>query len=575
MDGWRPRHSRDNDSSDATGEFRIRGISTRRSNDLDAPPRGEHHYHRERTSRYDSGRDRTVVYEEPQGPPANTGEDDAALAGTKSKFLLVRGLKVNTDETLLSNGLKKFYLDEPECGGGSQPKPDPSVQPTPKPMPLAKPMPPGCVANPSGPSGARPGSLKRVFIIRDRDTNKSMKYGFAEYHSSTDASAAQAKCIELGDKSTISSSKITLEPADPGIFAPVIGRLKRDSQFFFEHGGNLFQYRDQRYWASPMLINEEPPVEEKPSADNPAGELAQPSKKRAMTAGVDPSDSGRTKKPKTGNLQIAEKWQKKQAELRGDDGGEDDQKNTSDALSDSHPAQADGQSSAVQPIAQSFIWQREVKGQTKNSCLLCLTDLPTHIEPQRHVKESAKHAANMKDEVKYKQGLENLKKRGVVEESTLKVFPDVEKRSPSHERPTQQREFQDRAAMRREMEAKADTASSLATKISIPLGNDHQAKKKQTPEIAKDASSGTAYGKGMAMLKKSGWKAGEPLGSGDGIVQPIETNMYQAGVGLGHESSKIGDAVAEARRFTQAGNGGGGFIEKTKEVFKDRFEKMS
>jgi hypothetical protein len=75
----------------------------------------------------------------------------------------------------------------------------------------------------------------------------------------------------------------------------------------------------------------------------------------------------------------------------------------------------------------------------------------------------------------------------------------------------------------------------------------------------------------MEMLQKSGYVEGEGLGGvGEGITTPIGQNLYAAGVGLGHEGSKKGDAVEEAERLTK----GGDFVEMTKESAKRRFESM-
>lgn len=70
------------------------------------------------------------------------------------------------------------------------------------------------------------------------------------------------------------------------------------------------------------------------------------------------------------------------------------------------------------------------------------------------------------------------------------------------------------------------------------------------------------------MIMTNTFSTGNSHKDGSGL---IDQSLYAAGVGLGHETSRIGDAVQEAARTTK---GGSGFIEKTKEVFRDRFEKM-
>ena len=79
--------------------------------------------------------------------------------------------------------------------------------------------------------------------------------------------------------------------------------------------------------------------------------------------------------------------------------------------------------------------------------------------------------------------------------------------------------------------------------------------------------------KGASLLGKMGWSAGEGLGAtGSGMTKPIATEMYVQGVGLGAEGGKVGDAVEEAERATRGGYGG--FLERTREGAKERFERM-
>ena len=74
------------------------------------------------------------------------------------------------------------------------------------------------------------------------------------------------------------------------------------------------------------------------------------------------------------------------------------------------------------------------------------------------------------------------------------------------------------------------------------------------------------------MLQKAGWSAGQGLGAGGGVTAPIDQSLYASGVGLGHESSKKGDAVEEASRMTK--NDRGEFLEKTRELARKRYEQM-
>lgn len=113
----------------------------------------------------------------PSGPPgapaqkvANNGDNDAAPENEPSQFLLVRGLDGSVSEELLAKGVAKLYRPAPESqdSGSSNKK-------------GAK------VASTTGDAnlGAKEGSLRRVLLVRDRKTDESWRYGFAEFGSIT------------------------------------------------------------------------------------------------------------------------------------------------------------------------------------------------------------------------------------------------------------------------------------------------------------------------------------------------------------------------------------------------------
>lgn len=111
----------------------------------------------------------------PIGPPgipapkvANDGDNDAAPENQPSQFLLLRGLEPSVTEELLAKGVAKLYRPAPnnnaDGSSGNQKK-------------GAK------VASTTGDSnlGARDGSIRRVLLVRDRKSNESWRYGFAEF----------------------------------------------------------------------------------------------------------------------------------------------------------------------------------------------------------------------------------------------------------------------------------------------------------------------------------------------------------------------------------------------------------
>ena len=101
-------------------------------------------------------------------PRINNGDNDAS--STPVQFLLIRGLEPTVNEDLLAKGV--FKLFKPSINQSS-PSTTTSRKATAK------------VLSTTGDSnlGAKEGSLRRVLLIRDRISNESWRYGFAEFAS--------------------------------------------------------------------------------------------------------------------------------------------------------------------------------------------------------------------------------------------------------------------------------------------------------------------------------------------------------------------------------------------------------
>src|SRR4051812_13709780 len=108
---------------------------------------------------------------------ATTGDSDASPDDTASQFLLFRGLEPGVTEELLAKGVYKLYKTKSTTPTDSQPAKKPKISSTSNDASL----------------GAREGSLQRVLLVRDRKTNDSWRYGFAEFGSVEDAQNALAK----------------------------------------------------------------------------------------------------------------------------------------------------------------------------------------------------------------------------------------------------------------------------------------------------------------------------------------------------------------------------------------------
>ena len=124
-------------------------------------------------------------------------------------------------------------------------------------------------------------------------------------------------------------------------------------------------------------------------------------------------------------------------------------------------------------------------------------------------------------------------------------------------------EYRDRAKERR-------AAFGASKKISLPMKKPASS---APPLALSEPDLPPAPSKGASLLGKMGWAAGEGLGAqGKGMTAPIATEMYVQGVGLGAQGGKIGDAAEEAERNTKGGYGG--FLERTREGAKERFERL-
>lgn len=98
----------------------------------------------------------------------NTGDNDVSPDGTPSQFLLFRGLEPSVTEEVLAKGVAKLY--KPAANSQSQ-------------AAVAASKKGAKVASTTGDSnlGARDGSIRRVLLVRDRRSNESWRYGFAEF----------------------------------------------------------------------------------------------------------------------------------------------------------------------------------------------------------------------------------------------------------------------------------------------------------------------------------------------------------------------------------------------------------
>ncbi|KAL8790312.1 MAG: hypothetical protein Q9213_000664 [Squamulea squamosa] len=479
-----------------------------------------------------------------QQPAMNSGDSDASPNGTPSQFLLLRGLEPTVSEDLLAKGVSKLYKPSRQS---SPPAASNSKKGNSK------------VASTTGDAnlGAKEGSLRRVLLVRDRKSNESWRYGFAEFATVDDAQAAVIRFNSF-DKFTISSKPVTVDYVHAGVFVPVFSAEDPD-EFCFNPSGNTatkLAYWDKEAYVSQLIVSSGSPrlsagttdSQGKSAADIAAvaaeGEgLVQPGKEGEVKAkkrkAEAASAAAKPKKTAPAHLQF---WSNRHAELHGikSDSPQDpdtDDKKSKKAMSGAAAAAPEG-STPAQTYANL----------EKKCCYLCSRQFKSEAEVNKHERLSQLHRDNLKNDTLVAQAQAKMTDAGL--STTAKSQDDTA-------------EYRDRAKERR-------AAFGASKKISLPL-------KKQASQPEATGSNETERppppSKGASLLGKMGWSAGEGLGAqGTGRTEAIATEMYVQGVGLGAQGGKIGDAVEEAERNTKGGYAG--FAERTRDKAKERFEKM-
>ncbi|KAH1542723.1 hypothetical protein KXX61_000900 [Aspergillus fumigatus] len=454
----------------------------------------------------------------PAGPPGiaapkveNNGDNDAAPDNQPSQFLLFRGLEASVTEELLAKGVAKLYRPTPGSSGSSENQ-----------RKGAK------VASTTGDSnlGARDGSIRRVLLVRDRKTNESWRYGFAEFATVQDAQAAVAR-LHSFEKFTISSKPVLVSYIHAGVFVPVINPSASTDRFTFSPLSNpslKLMYWDEEAYVKELTVSTAELDNNQAStaqgqAENKSAKDAEKAKKRK----ADAATSAASKKVAVpSHLQF---WSNRHAELHGLQKKDADEKG-SDGGVESRGSPAD----AAAPPTQSYA------DLNRNCCYLCMRQFKSSAEVNRHERLSQLHRDNLQNEELKNKAMGKLIKHGIVQSTP---------------------EYRDRARERR----KAFGSSRTSTKAK-------PAAPKEEDEPPVETTS-----KGASLLSKMGWSAGSGLGAqGTGMTAPIATEVYAQGVGLGAQGSKLGDAVEEAGRNTR--NRYDEFLEKTRQTARERYERL-
>ncbi|KAI0781294.1 hypothetical protein BD413DRAFT_600684 [Trametes elegans] len=172
--------------------------------------------------------------------------------------------------------------------------------------------------------------------------------------------------------------------------------------------------------------------------------------------------------------------------------------------------------SATPPIAEGDF---EFSDTVALTCLLCARQFKSVDQLKRHNKESDLHKKNYKDAAL----------REVAREKAQAARAKLEQ--------AQQPKYRDRASERRVMHNQPDVPRALPGAAKPRYA---EAPRAPTPPPVPPANPGKdGNNVGNKLLKMMGWKEGQGLGTtGDGRVDPVETAIYTAGVGLGAAKAK-------------------------------------
>lgn len=468
----------------------------------------------------------------PVGPPGvpipkvtNNGDNDAAPDGQPSQFLLFRGLDSSVTEELFAKGAAKLYKPSSANNEG-----------------VADNIKKGAkVASTTGDAnlGARQGSIRRVLLVRDRKTNASWRYGFAEFASAQDAQAALQR-LNSFEKFTIASKPVLVTYIHAGVFVPVMDPADSNNNFTFSPLSNpslKLMYWDAEGYVSELKLSssEGETVQEQAQGEKPKNK-----QKDAQVKGIKDTDKSKKRKADAALNSNAKKmampsqlqfWKDRHAELHGTS---KDSSEEPGIHKDNEKAPDVGGDSAVEPNAPPTQSYADLK---RNFCYLCMRQFQDAASVNKHERLSQLHRDNLQNEEAKSRALAKLAKHGINQQPAT--------------------EYRDRAKERRQAFAPGKTAGS---KPSAP-------KKEEEPPIPSTS-------KGASLLSKMGWSEGSGLGAqGTGVTAPIATELYAQGVGLGAKGGKIGDAVEEAGRKTRGRHDE--FLEKTKETARQRFDELN
>lgn len=470
--------------------------------------------------------------------PMNVGDNDASPDNTPSQFLLFRGLEPSSSEDIFLKGVSKLYKpSSSETNNHQSAKRGVKVAST----------------TGDGNLGAKEGSLRRVLLVRDRHTNESWRFGFAEYASVVDAKAALTRYNSF-EKFTIASKPVLVSYVHSGVFVPASSDPHLGSHLHFSPLGNpsmkIAYWDDEAYVAELKASNQDNEDVENVSHKHASATSLNNGKEnsKAKKRKADPSamDMATTKKATPSYLQ---RWSNQHAELHGLEPKTGDSK----ASGSSARGTKKETSELPEPLPPQSFADPE-----RHCCYLCSRQFQSATDVNKHERLSNLHQSNLLSENLVSRARTKLMKHGIA--SRTGSEPGIEYRDRARER---RRAFGvvNKKGQQVQPSKSEENQAGIAMESMSAAAND-------------TATARSTSSKGAALLGKMGYVAGTGLGaSGAGTTAPIAQDVYVSGVGLGAEGGKVGDALEEAERNTKGDYGG--FLAKTKEGARQRYERMS
>ncbi|EGX94878.1 G-patch domain protein, putative [Cordyceps militaris CM01] len=499
----------------------------------------------------------------------------ADVADSPSQILVVFPLPPFVDEEMLGREMKRLELEraEPVKTGGDAPKLK-STAPT---------------STGQG-FGASQGSLHRVFLMRDSQTNESFRYGFAEFWTVDDAASAVKK-YTLARNFSIAGCAVNISTIHMGVFLqddkePTPATEKMSFHPLFNPSIRV-RYRDDHVYPSQMIVAPEAPA----SIQERAATKEQDELKRAKKRKADGNLGNSAKKPPVMAGKMA-MWQRKHDEIRAQvdpqessarsiDGPKSQPSKLSSANAtikislssaskligqpDAQPAEAAAETLVPLPGDDTEATPESYMDRDRLMCLICMRKYKSTDEVSIH-ERSRNHKTAIGDPGLVKAALPRLAVRDKRLQKLGKSAEVSDSGSMGDNSAAADKQYRDRARERRE--------AYRQPKKPAPQ-HDPLKDKPETPSApaASGAPIPPAASKGANLLAKMGWTAGAGLGAnGEGRTDVIETNAYQEGVGLGAEGSNLGDAAERAGRQTRGGYAE--YVSSVQDKARERYNKL-